>query len=125
MAERQTIMIVDDDAFVRRPLEYILEAEGFRPILASDGEECLRLVAEDRPDLIFLDVMMPGRDGFGVCHALKSDPVYSNIPIILLSAKGQEHDEAKGLAMGAEEFMTKPYSPSELISRVRQILENR
>ena len=125
MPERQTIMIVDDDAFVRRPLEFILEAEGFRPVLASDGEECLQLVAEDRPDLIFLDVMMPGRDGFGICHELKSDPEYSDIPIILLSARGQEHDEVKGLAMGAEEFMTKPYSPSELIRRVRQILENR
>jgi DNA-binding response OmpR family regulator len=125
MSERQTIMIVDDDAFVRRPLEFILKAEGFHAVLASDGEECLRLVAVDRPDLIFLDVMMPGRDGFGVCHALKSDPEYSDIPIILLSARGQETDEARGLAMGAEEFMTKPYSPSELIRRVRQILESR
>ena len=125
MPDRLTIMIVDDDAFVRRPLEFILEAEGFRPLLASDGEECLRLVAVDRPDLIFLDVMMPGRDGFGICRELKNDPAYRDIPIILLSARGQEHDEAKGLAMGAEEYMTKPYSPSELISRVRQILENR
>ena len=123
MTERRTILVVDDDAFVRRPLEYILEAEGFRPILASDGEECLRKVSEDRPDLIFLDVMMPGRDGFGVCRELKNDPEFSDIPIILLSARGQEHDEAKGLALGAELFMTKPYSPSELIRRVRQILE--
>ncbi len=125
MPERRTILIVDDDAFVRRPLEYILEAEGFRPVLASDGEECLVKVAEERPDLIFLDVMMPGRDGFGVCRELKSNPDYSDIPIILLSARGQKHDEAKGLALGAEEFMTKPYSPSELIRRVRQILDDR
>jgi DNA-binding response OmpR family regulator len=123
VSEKQTIMIVDDDAFVRRPLEFILEEEGFQPILACDGEECLQMVAEVRPDLIFLDVMMPGRDGFDVCRTLKNDPTYADIPIILLTARGQDHDRARGLALGAEEFMTKPYSPSELIHRVRELLE--
>ncbi len=123
MSPKRTILIVDDDAFVRRPLEFILEAEGFRPILACDGEEGLRKVAEDRPDLVFLDVMMPGRDGFDVCRTLKNDPAYADIPIILLTARGQDHDKERGLALGAEEFMTKPYSPSELVHRVREILE--
>lgn len=123
MSEKQTIMIVDDDAFVRRPLEFILEEEGFAPVLACDGDECLRMVSDEKPDLIFLDVMMPGRDGFDVCRTLKNNPTYADIPIILLTARGQDHDRARGLALGAEEFMTKPYSPSELIQRVREILE--
>lgn len=122
MPEKHKIMIVDDDAFVRRPLEFIFQQEGFLPITAEDGEECLRLVEQDPPDLIFLDVMMPGRDGFDVCKTLKSDPRFADIPIVLLSARGREHDRERGLSLGAEDFMTKPYSPSELIRRVREIV---
>jgi DNA-binding response OmpR family regulator len=116
------ILIVDDDAFIRRPLEYILREEGFSPATAVDGDDCLKKVAEDRPDLIILDVMMPGRDGFEVCRVLKDDPQYADIPIILLSARGRENDTEKGLSLGAAEFMTKPYSPSDLISRLRELL---
>jgi CheY-like chemotaxis protein len=114
-------MIVDDDAFVRRPLEYIFREEGFLPVTAVDGEQCLEMVADHLPDLIFLDVMMPGKDGFEVCRTLKNDPRYADIPIILLSARGREHDRERGLALGAEEFLTKPYSPSDLIRRVREL----
>jgi len=116
------ILIVDDDAFIRRPLEYILREEGFSPATAVDGEDCLKKVAADRPDLIILDVMMPGRDGFEVCRVLKNDPRYADIPIILLSARGREHDKEKGLSLGAAEFMSKPYSPSDLLRRLRELL---
>jgi len=116
------ILIVDDDAFVRRPLEFILRGEGFEPATACDGEECLASVAADRPDLIVLDVMMPGRSGFEVCRVLKSDPDTSGIPILLLSARGQERDRDRGIAAGACDFLTKPYSPSDLVRRVREIL---
>jgi DNA-binding response OmpR family regulator len=116
------ILVVDDDAFIRRPLEFILREEGFRPVTAVDGDDCLAQVRESRPDLIILDVMMPGRDGFEVCRVLKRDPELSDIPIILLSARGREPDRERGLSMGAAEFLTKPYSPSDLLRRVRSLL---
>ncbi|ANM29153.1 hypothetical protein ABI59_05405 [Acidobacteria bacterium Mor1] len=122
MSESARVLIVDDDAFIRRPLEFILKAEGFEPETAKDGEECLQKVKQIAPDLIFLDVMMPGRDGFSVCRELKADPDTADIPVIMLSAKGHEHDRTRGLELGAEDYMTKPYSPSELIRRVREIL---
>lgn len=122
MSDSWKILIVDDDAFIRRPLEHIFRAEGYLPVTAADGEECLRMVEEETPNLIFLDVMMPGRDGFDVCRTLKNDPRYADIPIILLSARGQEVDRQHGLSLGAEDFLTKPYSPTELIRRVREIL---
>lgn len=116
------ILIVDDDAFVRRPLEFILREEGYDPVTACDGDECLARVAEHHPALIFLDVMMPGRDGFDVCRTLKNDPATADIPVVLLSARGREQDRERGLALGAHELLTKPYSPSELLRRVREIL---
>lgn len=116
------VMVVDDDAFIRRPLEFILREEGFRPLTAVDGDDCLRQIAECRPDLIILDVMMPGRDGFDVCRQLKGEASFASIPIILLSARGREHDRERGLSLGAAEFMTKPYSPSDLLRCVRELL---
>lgn len=122
MSAKQKVLVVDDDAFIRRPLEYILAEEGFQPLTAADGNECLRKIAEDRPDLIILDVMMPGRDGFDLCKTIKQDAAYADIPIILLSARGQEHDRDRGRCLGAHDFVSKPYSPSELLRRVREIL---
>ena len=122
MSGTKTILIVDDDAFIRRPLEFILREEGYRPVTAASAAECLRSVEAERQVLIFLDVMMPGQDGFAVCDALKRDPRYAAIPIVLLSARGQERDRARGLDLGAEDFMTKPYSPTDLLRRVRDLL---
>ncbi len=116
------ILIIDDDAFIRRPLEFILREEGFAPVTAVDGEDGLAKIEGDRPDLIVLDVMMPGMDGFDVCRRVRSDPRFSSIPVILLTAKGQENDCERGRAAGATDFMSKPYSPSELLRRVREIL---
>jgi len=115
-------MIVDDDAFIRRPLEFMLREEGFEPVVAVDGDQCLAGVDERAPDLIILDVMMPGRDGFDVCRELKQRPETAAIPVILLSARGREHDRERGLSLGAAEFMTKPYSPSNLLRRIRELL---
>jgi len=120
--EARRVLVVDDDAFIRRPLEFILRQEGFAPLTAVDGDDCLRQVAQAPPDLIILDVMMPGRDGFDVCRALKRDPGLAGIPIIMLSARGRECDRERGLALGVAEFMTKPYSPSDLLRRVRELL---
>jgi CheY-like chemotaxis protein len=120
--ERKRILIVDDDAFIRRPLEFILEEEGYEAVGASDGPECLRRVETDPPDLIFLDIMMPGLDGFTVCHTLKNNPQFAHIPVILLSARGHDRDRERGRAAGALDFITKPYSPADLLQRVRKIL---
>lgn len=122
MSSAKKILIVDDDAFIRRPLEFILRAEGFDAVTACDGDECLRAVQEHEPDLIFLDVMMPGQDGFSVCTTLKKDPLHADIPVILLSARGQDSDRERGHSVGALDFFTKPYSPSDLVRRVREVL---
>ena len=116
------ILIVDDDAFIRRPLEFILRGEGYQPATAGDADEGLRAIEMCRPDLIILDVMMPGKDGLTWCAELKSDPRYARIPIVLLSARGQELDRERALALGAADFLTKPYSPHELKLRVRELL---
>ncbi len=117
------ILVVDDDAFIRRPLEFILREEGFDPRTAVDGDEGLAKISEDPPDLIILDLMMPGRDGFDVCRTVKSNPEHADIPIILLSARGREQDRDRGLSLGAADFMTKPYSPSELLRKIRELLQ--
>jgi len=116
------ILIVDDDAFIRRPLEFILREEGFQAATAASADEGLRAIESWIPDLIFLDVMMPGKDGLTWCAELKSDPRFASIPIVLLSARGQDRDRERALASGAVEFMTKPYSPFELKRRVHELL---
>ena len=116
------ILIVDDDAFIRRPLEFILREEGYQAQTAANTEEGLRAIEGCVPDLIFLDVMMPGKDGLTWCAELKSDPRYARIPIVLLSARGQDVDRERGLALGAADFMSKPYSPFELKRRVVELL---
>ena len=122
MTAPKRILIVDDDAFIRRPLEFILREEGYQPVTAADAEEGSRALEASLPDLIFLDVMMPGKDGLTWCAELKGDPRYAGIPIVLLSARGQERDRARALALGAADFMTKPYSPHEIKRRVRELL---
>jgi len=116
------ILIVDDDAFIRRPLEFILREEGYQPEAASDVEAAMRSVLSAPPDLILLDVMMPGKDGLTWCRELKGDPRFARIPIVLLSARGHDLDREHGLASGAAAFMTKPYSPHELKCRVRELI---
>jgi two-component system phosphate regulon response regulator PhoB len=116
------ILIVDDDAFIRRPLEFILREEGYQPVTAADADEGLRAIEACPPDLIFLDVMMPGKDGLTWCGELKRDARYARIPVVLLSARGHEHDREHALALGAADFLTKPYSPHELKRRIRELL---
>jgi two-component system phosphate regulon response regulator PhoB len=122
MSDPRRILIVDDDAFIRRPLEFILREEGYQPVSAADADEGLRAIEACRPDLIFLDVMMPGKDGLTWCGELKRDARYARIPVVLLSARGQEHDREHALALGAADFLTKPYSPHELKRRVRELI---
>jgi DNA-binding response OmpR family regulator len=125
MSAGKRILIVDDDAFIRRPLEFMLREEGYEPSSAGDALEGLRALEAGLPDLIVLDVMMPGKDGFTFCRELKRDPRFAAIPVVLLSARGQELDRQKGLALGAAAFVTKPYSPHEFKQCVRALLERR
>ena len=122
MSGSRRILIVDDDAFIRRPLEFILREEGYQPVTAADADEGLRAIEACPPDLIFLDVMMPGKDGLTWCGELKRDARYARIPVVLLSARGHEHDREHALALGAADFLTKPYSPHELKRRIRELL---
>jgi DNA-binding response OmpR family regulator len=119
---RGKILIIEDDRDIVDLLEYNLKEEGFIVYRASDGKEGLTLSRREQPDLIILDIMMPVLDGFEVCRALKGDPVTSAIPIIILSARSQETDKVVGLELGADDYVTKPFSPRELIARVRAIL---
>ena len=123
MKEKPRILIADDDAFIRRPLEWILAQEGFTAETASDGDQCMEALRNSPPDLLILDVMMPGLDGFEICRRMKDDPKLRHIPVMLLSARGREHDRERGMALGAAEYMTKPYSPTDLMQRIRGLLD--
>ena len=117
--DQPTVLIVEDEMAQREVLTYNLEADGFRVIKAGDGEEALLLVAEEMPDIIVLDWMMPNLSGIEVCRQLKSRPKTSAIPIIMLSARSEEVDKVRGLETGADDFVVKPYSVIELMARVR------
>jgi len=121
MAKRK-ILIVEDDRDITEMLEYNLTEEGYETISALNGRTGVELAGKRHPDLIILDIMMPIMDGFEVCRALKSDLLTAEIPIIILSAKSQETDKVLGLEFGADDYVTKPFSPRELIARIRAIL---
>ena len=116
------VLIVDDEPNIVISLEFLVKKEGFTVAVAVDGEEALAKVAEFSPDLILLDVMMPKKSGFEVCEALRADPARSGLKIIMLTAKGRDTEMAKGLALGADAYMTKPFSTKDLIARIREVL---
>ena len=119
MAQQPHVLIVEDEAAQREVLAYNLEAEGFRVTRAENGEEGLFCVAEDPPDVMVLDWMMPNLSGIEVCRRLKMRPETRGIPIIMLSARSEEVDKVRGLETGADDYVVKPYSVSELLARVR------
>jgi two-component system phosphate regulon response regulator PhoB len=116
------ILIVEDEAALVELLRYNFEQEGFRVSSAADGEEALVMVSEDRPDLIILDWMLPLMSGLDVCRQLRRRPETRNVPIIMLTARGEEGDRIRGLNSGADDYLTKPFSPRELIARVHAVL---
>ena len=119
------ILIVDDEAFIRMLIEQTLEEleeEGVEILTASNGAEGLALIKEERPQLVFLDVMMPKMNGFDVCRTVKHDLGMDEVYIIMLTAKGQEFDKQKGEAVGADIYMTKPFDPDELLEKAEEIL---
>lgn len=116
------ILVVDDEPHVIRTLTFVLSKEGYEVSSAGDGEEALAKVLESKPDLMFLDVMMPKKNGYEICQELKSNPSLNDIHIVILSAKGQEADQEKALNLGADEFMAKPFSPIGVVEKVKQLL---
>jgi two-component system alkaline phosphatase synthesis response regulator PhoP len=115
----QRILVVDDEDSIRKIVDYALDQAGYEVFTAADAEEAERALAEVRPDLVILDVMLPGKSGLDIARDLR---VNSSVPIIMLSAKGDEVDRILGLEFGADDYVTKPFSPRELVSRVKAIL---
>ncbi|MCK4305938.1 MAG: response regulator [Candidatus Eisenbacteria sp.] len=116
------ILVVEDEQDIRELLEYNLSREGFTVSCAGCGEDGLELAQAKRPDLVVLDLMLPGIDGLEVCRRLRKDPDSENIPIVMLTAKGEESDIVAGLEVGADDYVTKPFSAKVLISRIRAVL---
>jgi two-component system alkaline phosphatase synthesis response regulator PhoP len=116
------ILIVEDEKDIVRMLEYNLKKEGYATASIRKGDGAADLAAKERPDLILLDLMLPGVDGLEVCRSLKKDPNTSSIPVIILTAKSKEPDKVVGLELGADDYVTKPFSPRELIARIKAVL---
>jgi two-component system alkaline phosphatase synthesis response regulator PhoP len=113
------ILVVDDETYIVELVKFNLEKEGYRVVVAFDGIHALEMVREENPQLILLDIMLPSMDGLEVCRTLKQDPNYNTIPIIMLTAKGDEFDTVLGLEMGADDYIKKPFSPREMVARVK------
>jgi len=116
------ILVVEDEKDIARMIDYNLKKEGYKTVLLHDGSYAAFTAAKERPDLILLDLMLPGLDGLDVCRRLKADGKTSSIPIIMLTAKGEESDKILGLGLGADDYVTKPFSLKELLARVQAVL---
>jgi two-component system, OmpR family, alkaline phosphatase synthesis response regulator PhoP len=119
---RGRILVVDDEIYIVHILDFSLGMEGYEVVTALDGEEGLQKAIEFKPDLIVLDIMMPKMDGYETCKALKADERTKNTPVILLSAKGRNVDMQTGYDVGADEYITKPFSPRKLVDRINAML---
>ncbi len=116
------ILIADDEQNIVVSLEFLMQREGFDVFVAQDGDQALEMARDIYPDLIILDVVMPGKDGFEVCREIRAEPSLRGIRVLMLTVKGREAEKAKGLAMGADAYMTKPFAVQGLVDRVRDML---
>ena len=122
MAEK--ILIADDEPNIVTALEFLLERAGYAVRVARNGEEALAAIAADVPDLVLLDIMMPVKSGYEVCKRIREQPEWRRIKVIILSAKGRDAEVTKGLAMGADLYVTKPFSTRELLGQIKTLLES-
>lgn len=118
----KTILIVDDEPNIVISLEFLLERDGWRVQVARDGQEALDAMQRDVPDLVLLDVMLPRVSGYDVCQRIRERPAWRSVRVLMLTAKGREVEMAKGLALGADGYVTKPFSTGELLARIRALL---
>src|SRR6185503_11074025 len=116
------ILIVDDEPSIVVSLEFLMKREGLDVEVAADGEAALAAIEQRAPDLVLLDLMLPKVNGFDVCQRLRADPRHRDLKIVMLTAKGRETDQAKGMALGADLYITKPFSTKELVAQVKQLL---
>jgi two-component system alkaline phosphatase synthesis response regulator PhoP len=116
------ILIADDEPNILISLEYLMKRQGYEVHLARDGEEALDVLRREHPRLVLLDVMMPKKTGFDVCQELRADDAVKGTLVLMLTAKGRDTDIARGMAMGADAYMTKPFSTQELVQKVRELL---
>jgi DNA-binding response OmpR family regulator len=117
------ILIVDDEPNIVLPLRFLMEQNGYQTMVAQSGEETLETISKEQPDLVLLDIMLPGIDGFEVCEILRRKPEWRHIRIIFLTAKGRDVDIAKGMVLGADEYITKPFSNQQITAAVTRLLK--
>ena len=116
------VLVCDDEPYIVESVSYVVRRAGFEVLTAEDGNTALATALREKPDLVFLDIMMPGLPGDEICRRLKSDPATRHIHVVILTARGQEEDERRAMELGADEFMTKPFSPRKLKDRVLRVL---
>ena len=119
----QKILIVDDEPNIVIPLQFLMEQKGYETLVAQSGEEALEMISKEKPDLVLLDIMLPGVDGFEVCEIIRLNPEWRNTRVIFLTAKGRDVDIAKGMVLGADEYITKPFSNQQIIDAVTKLLK--
>ncbi|MDA0840321.1 MAG: response regulator, partial [Planctomycetota bacterium] len=120
--QKEKVVVIEDDPDILEVMNYNLSREGYRVTCEQDGLEGMQRIRKENPDLVLLDLMLPGIEGTEVCRLLKLDPVTRAIPIIMVTAKGEESDIVLGLGLGADDYVCKPFSPKELIARVKAVL---
>ena len=120
MAKR--VLVCDDEPYIVESVSYVVRKAGYEVLTAEDGDTALAMARRERPDLVFLDIMMPGMQGDEVCRQIKADPSTRDAHVVILTARGQEEDERRAMALGADEFMTKPFSPRKLRDLLQRVL---
>jgi len=120
---KPSVLVVDDEPNIVVSLEFLMQRAGYNVRVARDGAEALRVIAERPPDLVLLDIMMPRRNGFDVCRAIRANPDWAGVRIVMLTAKGRDADREKGLALGVDDYVTKPFSTREVVAMVRRYLD--
>ena len=118
----RSVLIADDEPNILISLEFLMKREGWQVSVARDGNEALAAIQDHRPDLVLLDVMMPGKTGYEVCAAVRADETLAGVKILMLTAKGRDTDVAQGLGVGADAYMTKPFSTRDLVAKIRELL---
>jgi DNA-binding response OmpR family regulator len=118
-----SVLVADDDPNIVLSLEFLMKRAGYRVRVARDGEQVLAAMAEETPDLVLLDLMMPKRSGYDLCHVIRGKPAWRGVRVVMLTAKGQEVERAKGMALGADDYITKPFSTRAVVDRIKRMLE--
>ncbi len=121
----QTILVVEDEPNIVESLSFLMKKAGFVVRVARDGDTAVRTIESEAPDLVLLDIMMPRRDGYDVCRTIRANPDWDDVRIIMLSAKGRDLDRRKGLELGADDYITKPFSTRAIVERVQEILDTK